>query len=179
MNFAAVLRPAQRVLAAAAVTAVTAVGVTAGPSTTTTASDAVASPAIELSAVAARPAYSTSTYESQVKYYVNVERRKRGLPALRWASCTDAAAERWASYLASHNAFYHQSMTSLLRRCNARYAGETLAKGNITPRTLVTMWMNSPAHRHVMLSTSPRRIGIGAVPNSHGQWVVAANYMRF
>jgi uncharacterized protein YkwD len=179
MNLAAVLRLVQRVLAAVAVTVVAVVGVTAGPSTTTTASDAVASPALELSAVSARPAYSTTTYESQVKYYVNVERRKRGLPALRWASCTDAAAERWASYLASHNAFYHQSMTSLLRRCNARYAGETLAKGNITPRTLVTMWMNSPAHRHVMLSTSPRRIGIGAVPNSHGQWVVAANYMRF
>jgi uncharacterized protein YkwD len=70
-------------------------------------------------------------------------------------------------------------MTALLKRCNATYAGETLAKGNITPRTLVTMWMNSPVHRHVMLSSYPRRIGIGAVPDSHGEWVVAANYMRF
>ena len=182
MNLAAVLRPAQRALAIAAVTLVstaTAVGVAAGPSTTSTASGPVASPAIELSAVSARPAYSTTTYESQVKYYVNVERKKRGLPALTFASCTDATAERWGSYLASHNAFFHQSMTDLLRRCHARYAGETLAKGNITPRTLVTLWMNSPAHRHVMLSTSARRMGVGAVPDRQGQWVVAANYMRF
>jgi uncharacterized protein YkwD len=178
MNFAAVLRSAHRVLAATAVTAVAAVGVSAGPSTTT-ASPAVTSPSIELSAVAARPAYATQSYEDQVKYYVNTERRKRGLPALAWNTCTDSSAERWAAHLSSQNAFYHQSMTALLRRCHARYAGETLAKGNITPRTLVTMWMNSAPHRHVMLSTSARRIGIGAVPNSKGQWVVAANFTRF
>jgi uncharacterized protein YkwD len=193
MNHDAVLRPARRVLATAAVTVFAAVGIAAGPATTTAttasppasppasspATSPATSPAIELSAVAVRPAYDTQTYENQVKRYVNDERRKRGLPALSWATCTDTAAERWASYLASHDAFYHQSMTALLRRCNARYAGETLAKGNITPRTLVTLWMNSPVHRHVMLSSSPHRIGIGAVPDRLGEWVVAANYMSF
>lgn len=185
MNLDAVLRPVRRVLAAAAITVFAAVGVAATPATTTAVtadSGPVASPgtsAIELSAVAVRPAYDAQTYENEVKLYVNNERRKRGLPALTWATCTDTVAERWASYLASHDAFYHQSMTALLRRCNARYAGETLAKGNITPRTLVGLWMNSPAHRHVMLSATPRRIGIGAVPDSHGEWVVAANYMKF
>ena len=191
MNLDAVLRPARRVLAAAAITVFAAVGVAASPATTT-ATTADSSPvttpatsatsarsAIELSSVAVRPAYDPQTYENQVKLYVNNERRKRGLPALAWAGCTDTVAERWASYLASHDAFYHQSMTALLRRCNARYAGETLAKGNITPRTLVTLWMNSPIHRHVMLSSSPHRIGIGAVPDSDGEWVVAANYMTF
>jgi uncharacterized protein YkwD len=184
MNVDSVLRPARRVLATAAVTVFAAVGIAASPATTpaTTASSpatTASSPAIELSAVAVRPAYDTQTYENQVKRYVNDERRKRGLPALSWATCTDTVAEHWASYLASHDAFYHQSMTALLRRCNARYAGETLAKGNITPRTLVSLWMNSPVHRHVMLSSSPHRIGIGAVPDSHGQWVVAANFMSF
>ena len=189
MNLDTVLRPARRVLAAAAVTAFVAVGIAAGPATTTAtnasspatspASSPATSPDIELSAVAVRPAYDTQTYENQVKRYVNDERRKRGLPALSWATCTDTVAEHWASYLASHDAFYHQSMTALLRRCNARYAGETLAKGHITPRTLVSLWMNSPVHKHVMLSSSPHRIGIGAVPDSHGEWVVAANYMTF
>lgn len=179
MNIAAALRPAQRVLSAAVVTVVAAVGVMAAPSTTTTASGSAGSPAIELSAVAASPAYSTSTYESQVQSYVNAERRKRGLSALSFASCTDTVAEQWAAHLSSTDTFYHQSMTALLRRCHATYAGETLARGSITPRALVTMWMNSAPHRHVMLSTSARRIGIGAVPNSRGEWVVAANYMRF
>jgi uncharacterized protein YkwD len=182
MNLDAVLRPARRVLAAAALTVFAAVGVAAGPATTTASpalSLPVTSQAVELSSVAVRPAYDPQTYENQVKLYVNNERRMRGLRPLTWATCTDTVAERWASYLAAHDAFYHQSMTALLRRCHARYVGETLAKGNISPRTLVGLWMNSPAHRHVMLSTSPRRIGIGAVPDSHGQWVVAANYMSF
>jgi uncharacterized protein YkwD len=178
MNPACTLRPLRRVLAAAAVGVVALAGVTAGSAATTT-SAGDAHHAFTLAAVSARPAYATSTYESQVQYYVNVERKRHGLAPLSWASCTDGAAERWSSYLAAHDAFYHQSMTALLKRCNARYAGETLAKGNITPRTLVTLWMNSPIHRHVMLSSSPRRIGIGAVPDSHGEWVVAANYMRF
>jgi uncharacterized protein YkwD len=183
MNLDAALRRARRVLATVAVTVFVGVGVAASPATATvstiTTSSAVTSPAMRLSAVAVRPAFDRQTYENEVKLYVNKERRKRGLPALAWAGCTDTVAEHWASYLASHDAFYHQSMTALLRRCNARYAGETLAKGNITPRTLVSLWMNSPDHRHVMLSSSPHRIGIGAVPNSHGQWVVAANFMVF
>jgi uncharacterized protein YkwD len=179
MTLETLLRRARRALAAAAITVFAAVGVAGSPSSTSASSSPVTSQAVELSAVAVRPAYAPQTYENEVKLYVNNERRKRGLRALTWATCTDTVAERWASYLASHDAFYHQSMTGLLRRCNAHYAGETLAKGNITPRTLVGLWMNSPAHRHVMLSTSPRRIGIGAVPDSHGQWVVAANYMSF
>ena len=41
------------------------------------------------------------------------------------------------------------------------------------------MWMHSPPHRAVLMSKSPRRIGIGATPNARGEWVVAANFMRF
>jgi cysteine-rich secretory family protein len=62
---------------------------------------------------------------------------------------------------------------------DAYYAGETLGRGAITPKTLVTMWMHSAPHRHVLMSKSPTRIGIGATPNAHGEWVVAANFMRF
>jgi uncharacterized protein YkwD len=70
-------------------------------------------------------------------------------------------------------------MTHLLNKCDAYYAGETLGRGAITPKTLVSMWMHSPPHRAVLMSKSPRRIGIGATPNARGEWVVAANFMRF
>jgi uncharacterized protein YkwD len=69
-------------------------------------------------------------------------------------------------------------MTKLLYQCNAYYAGETLGKGAITPRTLVTMWMHSAPHRAVLMSRSPNRIGIGATPSASGEWVVAANFMK-
>jgi uncharacterized protein YkwD len=125
------------------------------------------------------PAMETSTYEKRVQYWVNVKRRNHGRAKLRIASCTDRAAERWSSYLSVNDLFFHQSMSDLLERCDAVYAGETLGRGAIKPRRLVRMWMNSDGHRHVLLSRKARRIGIGAKPDVYGRWVVAADFMRF
>jgi uncharacterized protein YkwD len=43
--------------------------------------------------------------------------------------------------------------------------GETLAwwRGAATPATIVTAWMHSPPHRHVLLEPSFREVGIGVV----------------
>jgi uncharacterized protein YkwD len=166
MKLSPALRPVRKVLAAALVTVVTATGLVAvAPSTAT--------------ARSAFPAYSANVYEQQVQYYVNVQRRAHHLAPLSMAGCADSVAERWSAYLAAHDAFYHQSMNRLLDKCDAYYAGETLGRGAITPKTLVSMWMHSPPHRAVLMSPSPRRIGIGATPNARGEWVVAANFMRF
>jgi uncharacterized protein YkwD len=173
MNLNLALRPARTLLTAALVAVVGAGVLSAAPATANAAVPSV------VTARAASPAVSSSTYEQQVQYYVNVQRRQHGLRALTLASCTETAAERWGAHLAATDTFYHQSMTTLLRRCNARYAGETLGRGQVTPATLVTMWMNSSAHRHVLMSASPTRIGIGSYANARGEWVTAANFMRF
>jgi uncharacterized protein YkwD len=166
MNLSSASRSVRKILATALVTVVTATGLVAvAPS--------------GASARTALPAYSANVYEQQVQYFVNVQRRAHHLAPLSMAGCTDSVAERWSAYLAAHDAFYHQSMTRLLDKCDAYYAGETLGRGAITPQTLVSMWMHSPPHRAVLLSKSPRRIGIGATPNARGEWVVAANFMRF
>jgi uncharacterized protein YkwD len=41
------------------------------------------------------------------------------------------------------------------------------------------MWMNSPAHKKVLLSRHARRIGVGAYQDKYGQWVTAANFTKF
>jgi uncharacterized protein YkwD len=180
MKLNSVLRPARKILVTALVTGVTAAGVTAVAPTTATAAPSPSTGAVSLVAVrSASPAYSDVYYEKGVQYWVNVQRKRHGLRALRLASCTDYVAENWSAYLASSNSFYHQSMTSLLNRCAARYAGETLGRGSILPKTLVTMWMHSTAHRRVLMSRQPTRIGIGATPNANGEWVTTANFMRF
>ena len=146
---------------------------------------AIAAAGLTITAGTAEAAYSSpttmtqATYESQVQYYVNIERTKRGLPALTFASCPDATATKWASYLARTGQFFHQSLNNVLYGCNAYYAGETLAKGGLTPSQVVTMWMNSTTHRAVLLSPKSRRIGVGAVKDANGAWVVAANFVRF
>ena len=174
MNLDRVLRPARKILTTALVTLVTAAGVTAAAPSTATAAPAAS--AVATSNV--YPAYSDAYYEQGVQYWVNRVRKQHGLRPLSVATCTDGVAESWSSFLATTNSFYHQSMTKLLTRCHARYAGETLGKGAITPRTLVTMWMHSAPHRAVLMSRSPTRIGIGATPSATGEWVVAANFMR-
>jgi uncharacterized protein YkwD len=123
-------------------------------------------------------AMSSDTFEQQVQYYVNQERARRGMRKVTFHACTDYYAERWSQHLASTSRFYHQSLTPFFSKCGARYAGETLARGTVTPRRVVTMWLNSAPHRRVMLSTKPNRIGLGAVLDSRGNWIVTANFTR-
>lgn len=124
-------------------------------------------------------AMSSDTYEQQVKYYINQKRAARGLRALRLESCTDRYSERWSQHLADTLKFYHQQLDPFFNVCGARYAGETLARGAATPQDMVNAWMNSDGHRRVMLSKSPRRLGVAAVLDSNGNWVLTANFTRF
>jgi uncharacterized protein YkwD len=119
------------------------------------------------------------SYEDQVIYYINVQRRQGGLRPVTSAGCPETTSALWAGKLASTDGFYHQSMYTLLDKCHAHYAGETLGRGDISPETLVTMWMNSPPHHAVLMSPAPDRIGVGAVRNSSGEWVTAANFIKF
>jgi uncharacterized protein YkwD len=182
MNIHRVLRPALKVLTTTVVTTVAALGVLASPGTTSAdapARPAYVAPKIDAIAVSVSPGFSTENYERRVRILVNRVRADHGLRALKPATCTDHVAERWSAHLATTGEFYHQSMSKLLYRCDAYYAAETLGRGSIRPRVLVRMWMHSAPHRHVLMSSNPTRIGVGATPNSHGEWVVAANFMKF
>jgi uncharacterized protein YkwD len=127
----------------------------------------------------AHPAMASSAYEQATLRNINAVRRAHHLGTLSFASCSNRVASKWSTHLALTHGFYHQSMLRLLDVCRARYAGETLGMGTMTPKKLVSLWMHSPPHRHILLSKNPQRIGIGATPNSNGEWVVAAEFMRF
>lgn len=118
-------------------------------------------------------------YETQVIHYINVQRHLHGLPSVYSAACPEYTSAKWAYHLAATDGFYHQSMYTLLDKCHAHYAGETLGRGAISPATLVTMWMNSPPHRAVLMSAAPRRIGVGSYLDASGEWVTAANFIKF
>jgi len=162
--YPAALRPAVRAFAIALAATLATFGLSA-----------VSSPA---QAASAAMQMSADTYEARVQYHVNKKRAARGLPRLRLESCTDGTAERWASHLASTGEFYHQSMMTIINKCDAYYAGETLGRGAISPKKLVYLWMNSPAHKDVLLSRHARRIGVGSYL-ANGQWVTAANFTKF
>jgi uncharacterized protein YkwD len=124
-----------------------------------------------------RAAMHSSTYEEKVQKRINRVRDQHGLRPLRFDECTDGTAERWARRLARSGRLYHQDPRGILRKCGARYAGETLGMGGFSPAGLVRAWMDSPAHRPILLSRSARRIGVGS-SLSGDQWVTAANFTK-
>jgi uncharacterized protein YkwD len=124
-----------------------------------------------------RAAMHSSTYEEKVQKGINRVRAEHGLRPLRFHECTDGTAERWARRLARSGRLYHQDPRGILRTCGARYAGETLGMGAFSPAGLVRAWMDSPAHRPILLSRSARLIGVGT-SLSGGQWVTAANFTK-
>jgi uncharacterized protein YkwD len=71
-------------------------------------------------------------------------------------------AHRWAAYLLAKDAFYHGSFGYDVRE---NIAWLTCRSG--WQRTIVNMWLNSPAHRDALLDRSARRIGAGV---SKGRW---------
>jgi uncharacterized protein YkwD len=164
------IRPAARRALVAATTSALALGLSA---------TSLVPSATAAQAQAAMTATAPDTYEKRVQRLVNVRRANHDLSRLRVAACADNVAEDWSYFLAMNGEFFHQSMSDVLDRCDATYAGETLGRGAMAPRKLVRMWMQSPGHRAVLLSSKARRIGVGATPDSDGRWVVAANFIRF
>jgi uncharacterized protein YkwD len=101
---------------------------------------------------------------------LNEQRRSHGVKALRENDKLDLASIRYAQLMAKRNIFEHGDFVGRIRA--AKYlsgarswrVGENIAWGTgsyATPAGIVKMWMNSSGHRHNILSSSFREIGIG------------------
>jgi uncharacterized protein YkwD len=108
---------------------------------------------------------------------INRKRKSHGLHRVRARSALRKAGKRHSKYMKRHGCFAHQcpGESDLVGRihatsylpCNCSWrVGETLAwgdKGRGTPRAIVRAWMHSPAHRHVLLDSGLKNVGIGLV----------------
>jgi uncharacterized protein YkwD len=124
------------------------------------------------SSVAAAPApvpTAAATYASRVLTLTNAERTSRGLRALAFSSCADGFADSWAGKLAAAGTLSHQALSPILSACGARGVGENVAYGNVSPETLVQMWMDSPGHRANILNAAFTHLGVGDVTQSDGR----------
>lgn len=116
------------------------------------------------SATPAQAAFSATfltRYERQVVDAINVQRTSRGLRPLRYTSCPDRYAERWAVRLRTSNTIYHQSMMTVLRGCDATRAAENIARARTSAKNLVGLWMRSPGHRANILDRRLTQVGVG------------------
>jgi uncharacterized protein YkwD len=106
---------------------------------------------------------------------LNLERRGRGLGALRANRRLQAAADRHAADMVRRNYFSHDSLNgasfvdrilgvAYVSRNGAWSLGENIAYGTgprARPAAIVSAWMRSPGHRTNILRGSFREIGVG------------------
>ena len=101
---------------------------------------------------------------------LNQQRRQHHLKKLRTNGRLSLASQRHANDMTRRKYFAHGNFVGRIK--SARYLsgarswtiGENLAWGAdylATPREIVKAWMNSPPHRHNILSGKFREIGIG------------------
>ena len=138
------------------------------------------------SPASAGPSYA-DRMESSVVSSSNHRRVQRDRRAVRGNACLDRMAESWARHLAETNTLKHRRLGRVLSQCDRSYVSENLARYPVSSgmtaaeiaRGTVSAWMKSDAHRHNLLSRTPRLIGLGVAKSANGNyWVVVQNFAR-
>ena len=107
--------------------------------------------------------------EAEVVRLVNIERQKAGLAPLKASSQLSNVARMKSKDMADRNYFSHTSPTygspfDMMKQFGISYrtAGENIAKGYLSPASVMNGWMNSSGHRANILNSSFGTIGVGA-----------------
>jgi uncharacterized protein YkwD len=131
-----------------------------------------------LAALFTPPIISTATAkprldgrERAIVRAINRQRSKHGLSNLKSSRRLARAADFHSWEMLDADYFAHESRDGgpfaerVRRYANHRALGETLAMlggcGPKAARRVVRMWMNSPGHRAILLSSSFKRVGLG------------------
>jgi uncharacterized protein YkwD len=162
-----------------------AAALTAGPASTANRSGASSTPRLtpratistsQLSTVAAKKKLShTDLFKAHIVTATNTYRKAHHLKALSVTKCLSNFAAPWAKHMAKAKGLSHQNLGPFLSHCNANYAAENVASGNVSGAQVVKMWVNSPEHRANLLGKHYKHVAIGAV-KSGGQWYVVQDF---
>src|SRR4051794_10685971 len=121
---------------------------------------------------------------------LNDERAAGGLRPLTIAPALTAPSAAYSARMVTENFFAHESPdgTTLTSRLTAAgyispdgdwTVGENIAWGQgdlATARNIMIAWMNSPGHRHNILTGEFTRVGVGVVPGTPGDASWGATY---
>lgn len=127
--------------------------------------------AVQAQRASKREADEEEKFVQQVVELTNRARAKAGVPPLKLQETLCTAARWMAQDMATQDYFDHtdhqgRKITERFRDFGYRgyhYIGENIAAGQQTPEQVVTEWLNSPGHRHNLLSPNFSEIGIGYV----------------
>ncbi len=101
--------------------------------------------------------------ERSVIRAINRARASHGLRRLLTGRRLARAADAHSRNMLRADFFSHGAFSQRVRRyVRYRSIGETIAMtSRCSARTVVRMWLNSPSHRAVLLSSRFRRVGVG------------------
>ena len=123
---------------------------------------------------------SSDVLEDALMVAINNARAANGLRKI-WTfdACTDQLAEEWGQRIARTGIFEHRDQNEVIRRCDNSWAGETLVRGvGLTPEVMVDLWLDSPAHREILLSPRARRAGVSIDQDADGRVIGVLNLVR-
>jgi uncharacterized protein YkwD len=132
-------------------------------------------------AQAATPQAATpeARYQSQAFAATNHQRVRHDRAELRKQDCVQRFAAKQARKQARQDRMFHQDLGPVLRTCGLSVAGENVAYGYPTGRSVVNDgWMHSEGHRANILNPRFRLMGIGARRSDSGRWYVAQVFGR-
>lgn len=108
--------------------------------------------------------------ELEVLRLVNIEREKLGIAPLKLGDKLSKVARLKSQDMADNNYFSHISPNygspfDMIKRFDIRYkaAGENIAMGQTSPKSVMTAWMNSPGHRANILNPNFGTLGVGYI----------------
>jgi uncharacterized protein YkwD len=109
---------------------------------------------------------SLTLMRSAVICLLNRERTKRGLPTLAASRQLNGSAQAWTNTMVRTGRFTHGPGDAFARRISAagydwQTAGENIATGFPTPRSVVAGWIASTDHCRNILNPDFRNVGTG------------------
>jgi len=123
------------------------------------------------------PATSASADQlrSAVVCLINQQRTSRHLPALHVSALLNHSAQAWTDVMVATGNFSHGPGDAFALRISAagydwQAAGENIATGYPTPRSVVSAWMASPDHCRNILDPSFSDVGTGESAHSVGSF---------
>ncbi len=108
---------------------------------------------------------------------INQQRAADHLPPLHASLLLDRSAQRWTNSMVASDVFSHG--TNFAGRISAvgyvwRDAGENIATGFETPRSVVNAWMGSTGHCENILNPTYRDVGTGVSSHVVSGWATGA-----
>ena len=121
----------------------------------------------------------SSEYAAQAVRATNAAREAHDRRPLRVSDCLRDFARKQAVAMARSGQMYHQDLGPVMAKCHLVTAGENVAYGYPTGRSVVYQgWMKSAGHRANILSRGFRLFAVAARRDDHGTWYAAQVFGR-